>query len=250
MTWDIYAWCRENRVTLQAVHIPGEKNLLADKLSRQLCSPTESEINIQVIHKLFHLWGRPDVDLFATFENRELPQFFPISRHCIKMLWQSAGKGCLHTLSLLWQILNQVLNKIAREPAKIILIAPIWTRREWYPLLLDLVVDYPYHLPVMKKLVNQEQGSLLHHNPTELCLGAWLLSTIPSFRGAFLRELQNTCISDKSENTHRAYQSSWNHFSAWCQRQGHNPNDTSVNTIMDYLQDNLDQGKAFFYCQS
>jgi hypothetical protein len=188
MTWDLFAWCRENKVTLQAVHIPGVKNLLADKLSRHLCSPTEWEINNQVVHKLFQIWGKPDVDLFATFENRKLPQFChqqALHQDALAINWQGMFAYAFPPLA----IINQVLNKIAREPGKIILIAPMWTRREWYPLLLDLLVDFPYRLPVMKKLVTQEQGSLLHHNPAELCLGAWLLSAIPSLREAFLREL-------------------------------------------------------------
>jgi hypothetical protein len=54
-----------------------------------------------------------------------------------------------------------------------------------------------------------------------------------------------TCIATKIKRTQRAYQSSSNHFCTWCCQGGFDPNTTSVVIIVDYLQDNLDQGKKF-----
>jgi hypothetical protein len=95
-------------------------------------------------------------------------------------------------------IFNQVLLKIARERTKIILIVSMWTRREWYPLLLDLLIDFPYHLPAMRNLVTQDKGTLLHHNPPEVCLTAWLLSGIPSLHEAFLRRLLQPVLPQRA----------------------------------------------------
>jgi ribonuclease HI len=192
MTWDLLTWCREHRVMLQAVHIPGTRNVLADKLSRQMCSPTEWELNSAVLNKLFLIWQRPHIDLFATFQNRKLPQFCSLFPHpqafhqdALSISWDQMSAYAFPPLA----ILNQVLQKIAREDVVVILIAPMWTRREWYPLLLELSIDFPYRLPVVRDLVTQQAGTLLHHNPAELCLVAWRLSGKPSLREAFQQEL-------------------------------------------------------------
>jgi ribonuclease HI len=202
MTWEMFSWCMENQVTLQAVHIPGERNLLADKLSRQMSSPTEWELNNQVVHKLFDMWGTPEVDLFATHANKKLPQFCSLFPHQQAM--------CQDALSVSWDgmfayafpplaILSPVLRKISREKVTVVLIAPMWTRREWYPLLLDLMIAVPYRLPVVRNLVTQDHGSLLHNNPAELSLVAWLLSANPSLREDFLQERQIRAFQTKAQ---------------------------------------------------
>jgi hypothetical protein len=70
VAWEICNLCIMNRIQLQAVHIPGSNNLLADKLSRHLLSPTEWELNDQVVPQLFHKWASPSVDLFASYQNK------------------------------------------------------------------------------------------------------------------------------------------------------------------------------------
>jgi hypothetical protein len=193
LTWEMFTWCMANQVTLQAMHIPGERNLLADKLSRHMSSPTEWELNDNVVQELFLIWGTPQVDLFATYENRKLPQFCSLFPHpqamyqdALAVSWDNMFAYAFPPLA----ILSQVLHKIARDKVTVLLVAPMWTRREWYPLLLDLLVAFPYRLPAMRNLVTQDNGSLIHHNPAELCLVAWLLSADPSLRGDFLSKLQ------------------------------------------------------------
>jgi hypothetical protein len=51
-------------------------------------------------------------------------------------------------------------------------------------------------------------------------------------------------VAAKSTATQRTYQSSWNHFSAWCEAGDIDPNTTSAATIVEYLQYNLDQGRS------
>jgi ribonuclease HI len=200
ITWDLYTWCIDNKVQLHAVHIPGTQNRLADKLSRQMLSPTEWELDDQVVCQLFLIWGQPQIDLFASESNKKLPRFcslFPsqqaFHQDALAISWDQMFAYAFPPLA----ILNQVLRKIARDKVTVILIAPVWTRREWYPLLLDLLVDFPYRLPVRKNLVTQEHGTLLHHNPAQLCLAAWLLSGMPSLREDFLTRLQKPASLQK-----------------------------------------------------
>ena len=89
-------------------------------------------------------------------------------------------------------LLNQVLRKVALEKVILILIAPQWTRRDWYPLLLDPIVDFPYRLPVLRNLVTQEQGTLFHAKPAKLSL-----KECPHCARTFLEVLQKHAFQQK-----------------------------------------------------
>ena len=69
-------WALSMRVTLQAVHRPGVDNVLADFLSRTHPDPTEWSLSTRACNKLFSLWGRPQIDLFASPLNHKLPMWF------------------------------------------------------------------------------------------------------------------------------------------------------------------------------
>ena len=71
------------RITLLAVHISGQGNVEADRLSqfrienpRRLEHSTEWSLDLRVTNLLFDIWGQPTVDLFATRLNNKVEAFF------------------------------------------------------------------------------------------------------------------------------------------------------------------------------
>ena len=69
-------WCARNKVHLKARYLPGRLNALADCLSRKgAVVQTEWSLNQRVASQIFHVWGSPHIDLFATHLNRKLPLF-------------------------------------------------------------------------------------------------------------------------------------------------------------------------------
>jgi hypothetical protein len=103
-------------------------NLVADKLSYHLASPTEWELNTQVVNKFVSLWGTPQIDLYATKQNWKLPQFCSLFPHpqafhqdALAVSWKQRFVYAFPPLA----ILKQVLCKIARESCTVILIAPM-----------------------------------------------------------------------------------------------------------------------------
>ena len=57
--WDMMLWCQKHGIHLQAVHVPGKDNVLADRLSRQLCSPLEWSLKQEVANQIFQTWEWP-----------------------------------------------------------------------------------------------------------------------------------------------------------------------------------------------
>ena len=53
--------------------MPGKSNILADKASRQFHDNTEWILRQDLFLSITQLWGKPDVDLFASRLNAQLP---------------------------------------------------------------------------------------------------------------------------------------------------------------------------------
>ncbi|CAG2240950.1 unnamed protein product [Mytilus edulis] len=75
-----------------------------------------------------------------------------------------------------FRFLSPVLQKIAGENCKIIVIAPAWPKQSWFPDLLRLSCACPLVLPLRPDLLSQIKGKVLYQNPEKLHLHAWLLS--------------------------------------------------------------------------
>lgn len=192
LTWELLTWCIAHKITLSAEHIAGVDNVLADRLSRHLLPTIEWELNDRVVQALFSLWTSPQVDLFATSQNRKLPRFCSLRYHpqawavnALDMTWDNLYAYAFPPLP----VLRDTLLKIRRERVVVLLVAPLWTRREWYNLLLGLLIDYPCRLPILTDLVTQDNRSHWHPNPAEFSLVGCLVSGIPTLQEAFQQRL-------------------------------------------------------------
>ena len=133
----------------------------------------------EVVPMLVNLENR----FILTFKNSKLPMFCSLKFH--------RQAESTDALSLSWKgryvyafpphlILNRVLKKVEQEEVTMILIALTWTRREWYPLLLDLHIEVPLRLLEVRDLVSQQYHTRFHHNPAKLQLVAWMIRGISS----------------------------------------------------------------------
>ena len=59
-------WCLNHNIRLSATHIPGSKNIQADKESRVLKESTEWSVSLEVFNVIQERWGKFDNDLFAS----------------------------------------------------------------------------------------------------------------------------------------------------------------------------------------
>ena len=76
LTREVLILARDAQITLLAKHIPGERNALADLLSRMdKIVHTEWTLLHSVFESLCMAWDTPNLDLFATRLNNRLPVF-------------------------------------------------------------------------------------------------------------------------------------------------------------------------------
>ena len=153
-------------------HIPGRFNTLADRMSR-VDKPisTEWSLNQEIANKVFQIMDFPSIDLFATRLNHRLPFYVSpipdqkaLSIDALSMDWNR-----IHAYAFPpFHLIPAVINKIRLSQCKIVLIAPLWPDRPWFPELLSLLVSPPVSLPVIPNLLAQLKGRILHQNPGHL----------------------------------------------------------------------------------
>ena len=175
----LWEWCIKRNIIISAQHIPGKENLVADTLSREFSSNLEWSVDIDIFNQITNMTFVPDIDLFASRLNAKTDCF--VSWH------PEPGAMAVDAFSISWanlkcyafppfSLLTQVLAKIRNDKALVLLIAPVWTAQNWYPLLLQLAVEQPILLPRKDNLLTLPHNQELHPLKDSLRLAAWILS--------------------------------------------------------------------------
>lgn len=76
----LWNWCIIHNTAITAAYLPGRQKKIADTLSRQFSQEHEWELNNEITQHIFHMWGSPHVDLFATLLNKKCPKILLMSR--------------------------------------------------------------------------------------------------------------------------------------------------------------------------
>jgi hypothetical protein len=181
---ELLEWCRCEGILLKAKHIPGSRNVLADRLSRRnQVQPHEWSLDQTIFNrilKVLHPNLVPTVDLFAMKENKKLPNYAsPIP---------DGNALAVDALSISWRgmvayafpptpLVLRVIEKVKFDQCELLLIAPRAETNKWARLLWEVLAGDPIELPLFDKLLRQQ--GWCHTCPESLHLIAWPLSGNP-----------------------------------------------------------------------
>jgi hypothetical protein len=108
-------------------------------------------LNKNIFKLLIEIWGTPDIDLFVTRLNTQLSTYsswkpYPGCKFidAFTVSWSSLISYIFAPFSLL----GGVVQKLRRDRAESIVIAPIWPTQSWYADLLQLVIYNHIILPM------------------------------------------------------------------------------------------------------
>ena len=171
----------EFNIRIRARHIPGCQNVLADALSRpDKPSPTEWMLHPEAFRLLCQQFHRPLIDLFATAHNHQLPVY--VSPLPDPLAWE------VDALSMSWEgldayafpppvLMARVVTKIdSTSNLTLLLVAPYWPARTWFPALKRLAQPNPTPLPEWHHLLRHPHSRQLHPDPTKFALHVWVIS--------------------------------------------------------------------------
>ncbi len=170
-------WSHTQFKSLRAVHIPGQLNRAADALSRQLTFPGEWRLHPETIRLIWSRFGEAQVDLFASPESSHCQLYFsltegPLGTDALAHSWPRAlRKYAFPPVSLL----AQTLCKLREDEEQVLLVAPHWPTRTWFPELISLATAPPWRIPLRKDLLSQGLGTIWHPRPDLWNLHVWLL---------------------------------------------------------------------------
>lgn len=193
----ILRWAEDVGTEVRPQYLKGSKNVVADALSRpNQIQGTEWTLCQEVVDKLVHLWPAT-IDLFATSLNYRLPVYFaplrdPSSAGTDALLqpWDGLQAYAFPPFPLVRMVLNKVRQSRGLE---LTLIAPFWPQKEWFPDLLDLLMEPPLSLPERRDLLKQPHFHRFHQNLPGLALHAWrLCSDSSGIKGSLGEWLKNS----------------------------------------------------------
>ena len=189
----IWDWCEKRHLFLLAQHIPGKTNVEADTESRVKRDLNDWRISPKIIAPLIR---DCTIDLFASRLTHQLKPYFswrpdPSAVHndAFTMDWLNLMAYAFPPFNLI----PSVLQKAKKEHATLVLVAPLWTTKPWWPLLIELIVNYPVYLGNNPKLLQDVSSSgAMHPLFPSLKLAVWRISGNVTKQWEFQKKLSNS----------------------------------------------------------
>ncbi len=150
---ELVFWAEDRGLRLHGEYIASEDNVEADSLSRSVTDFTDWRLDTRVFVQVCQIFGTPKIDLFASAANKLLSVFVSYKPQPGALFVDALSPFCcwrdfeLSFINPPFAIISQVLQKLIEDRACAIFILPVWPAAHWWPLFLDLLVDYPRLLP-------------------------------------------------------------------------------------------------------
>ena len=154
----------EAGISLTFRHLAGELNVTADGLSRQAHTHADWKLNRGLFRMIWsHLGGIPDVDLFASSQNRQVDHFLSYY-HDHRSMGADAFQHSWSNWNLPYAypppiLIGKVLQKLRADCCqRSIVVVPVWQAQTWFPTVLQMMRTPPLLLPNEEWLVTDPMG--------------------------------------------------------------------------------------------
>ena len=186
---DLWKFCLSRDINISALHIAGELNIRADKLSRLKLTDHDYSLSSSMFSSLSNAISFPlKVDLFASRLNFKLSNY--ISWH------NDPYSSLVNAFSFKWieniyifppiPLIEKILNKFNNDKVlNGLIICPYWPSKPWFSNLLEMLIDFPLVFPDSSIT---DPSRLL---PRHCHFLAWPIGSVLSQRLAFQETLPN-----------------------------------------------------------
>jgi ribonuclease HI len=203
MAYKIWKWAMKYGNWISATYVPSAENV-ADEKSRIFHDATEWKLNEEVFVSLCELWGKPDVDLFASRLNNQVECYVswepdPNAVHvdAFSMAWSYS----LCYIFPPFSCLMRTVWKIVADKSEAVVVAPNWRAQPWFMPLMKILVDRPVLLPRMERLLYLPYAQGKRHALQPQMMACRVSGNL-SLHKDFLRK-QLTLCCDLGEKAHK-----------------------------------------------
>ena len=169
-----------NGIAVTAEYLPSSQNSQADWQSRNHRDSSDWKLNHKILSQIVKIRGIPQIDLFATRRNHQLPKY---------MSWHSDPGSCaVDSLQHSWRnldgyafspfwLIGKVLAKVRKDQSLLLIVTPAWQTQPWHAALLAMSVQHPIILPNLTTLLQRPHGQKHPlQKGNQLQLVAWKVS--------------------------------------------------------------------------
>ncbi len=190
-------WCISKGIWLTPAHIPGVDNVEADLASRVFNDKTEWQLDKSIFAHLVSVFGKPDIDMFASLLNYQIKSFVSwapdseaVAADAFTLNWDNKFMYIFPPFS----IIPRILQTIEADRARALMIVPLWATQSWFPKLTRMLIQEPALLPQNPQLLTLPfQRETVHPLQGKLQLMGCLLSGQDSQGEAFRQEFKKSC---------------------------------------------------------
>ena len=180
ITREMILWCKNRHIWLSACFLAGRENTKADALSREFNINLEWSLNVEDFLSLCKLFGKPDIDLFASRLNHKLPVYYSLNPDPKALAIDAFAHRWDKFVYIYapFNLITRVLQKLSQDGTpKALVIVPKWTGSPWYPILMRMLLEKPVELKNHRKLLQQVSDSnMVHPLYPKLIMWACLVS--------------------------------------------------------------------------
>ena len=151
LTKEAWEWCIKRNIWLSVARIAGSENVEAVYESRHVNVDTEWRIDRELLlASLSILKVAPTIDLFASRLNHQFDHYvsYRPAIDAFTLYWGEYNFFAFPPFSLL----TRVLQKIKKDAATGVIVAPLWPTQPFYQLLIKMLTHNPVLLSSRKKL--------------------------------------------------------------------------------------------------
>lgn len=178
----IWEWCLPRNIWISASHLPGKDNVEADFESRHFNDRCEWSLHEGVFNRLVQIYGRPDLDLFASRLNAKCSRYVAWQRDPQAEFIDAFSKSWSDLYAYVFppfSLIGRILQKLRSDGGMALMIVPRWPTQPWFTVFLEMLIEQPLLLLQMDKLLTLKFNSTLHPLRKKLFLIAGHISGKP-----------------------------------------------------------------------
>jgi hypothetical protein len=133
----ILGWCQNEKVEIEARHLAGKENSLADDLSRRI-DWDDWMLSKEIFNQIEQKFGKMEVDCMASDLSHQVEKFYSQgiqrkSQGVDAFTCHWGGKNCW--VFPPFNLIARVLRHMWECKAHGVLLVPLWTSQVWWPFL-------------------------------------------------------------------------------------------------------------------